>query len=418
MKRVEEIAEALKRKVSEREGEIIQFLREIVAIPSMESQIGEVGRRIGREMEKLGFDDCFFDAMGNIVGRIGNGPVKLLYDSHIDTVGLGDESAWKWDPFEGKIEDGIFYGRGACDEKGSTPGMVYGIALARELGLIDGYTLYYFGNMEEWCDGIAPNSLVETDGIRPDYVVIGEPTRMQIYRGHRGRIELQCRTKGRSCHASMPWLGENAIYKMLPFLRDIEALNEKIPDHPFLGRGTCVASIIECKSPSINAVPDECTVYLDRRTTFGETKEGVVAQIRNLPGAKGVEIEEMFYDTPSYNGFVFKVDKYFPAWCFEESHPFVQAGLKTRKALGYDEKYPFPFREHPCYQGGESWRWDFSTNGIYWAGKAGIPCIGFAPSDEVYAHTVEDRVPLGECVDATAFYALLPAVLAGETSGR
>ncbi|RME57106.1 MAG: M20/M25/M40 family metallo-hydrolase, partial [Deltaproteobacteria bacterium] len=122
METVREIAEALKRKTAEREREIIRFLRDIVAIPSMDSQIGEVGKRIGREMEKLGFDDYFFDSMGNIVGRIGNGPVKLLYDSHIDTVGLGDESAWKWDPFEGKIENGIFYGRGACDEKGSTPG--------------------------------------------------------------------------------------------------------------------------------------------------------------------------------------------------------------------------------------------------------------------------------------------------------
>ena len=66
------------------------------------------------------------------------------------------------------------------------------LAIAHQLGLLDGWTAYYFGNMEEWCDGIAPNVFVEVDPrVRPDYVVIGEPTRMQVYRGHKGRVELK-----------------------------------------------------------------------------------------------------------------------------------------------------------------------------------------------------------------------------------
>ena len=115
------------------------------------------------EMKKLGFDEVRFDKMGNTIGRIGNGKRVIVYDSHIDTVGIGDPSEWEWDPFKGKIEDGILYARGACDEKGSTPGMIYGFAMARDLGLLEGWTAYYFGNMEEWCDGIAPNTFVEVD---------------------------------------------------------------------------------------------------------------------------------------------------------------------------------------------------------------------------------------------------------------
>lgn len=160
-------AQEIKKKVDENRENIVNFMREIVAIPSMESQIKDVGERIQAEMTKLGFDEVRFDKMGNTVGRIGNGPKVIVYDSHIDTVGVGDPHEWQWDPFVGKVEDGVLYARGACDEKGSTPGMVYGLSFAKELGLLEDTTAWYFGNMEEWCDGIAPNTFVEVDpGLR------------------------------------------------------------------------------------------------------------------------------------------------------------------------------------------------------------------------------------------------------------
>ena len=162
-------AAAIHQRVEQSRQVIIQLMQDIVAIPSMDSQIGPVGERIAQEMRMLHYDEVRFDKMGNILGRIGNGPKVMVYDSHIDTVGIGDPSAWGWDPFKGKVENGILYARGACDEKGSTPGMVYGLAIARDLGLLEGWTVYYFGNMEEWCDGIAPNTFVEVDpGIRPE----------------------------------------------------------------------------------------------------------------------------------------------------------------------------------------------------------------------------------------------------------
>ena len=158
----------LKQKVAHHRQDIIQFLRDICAIPSMEGQLKEVGERIGVEMTRLGFDEVRFDKMGNILGRIGPRPTGsgnrvLVYDSHIDTVGVGDPAAWDWDPFKGKVENDILYARGAVDEKGSTPGMVYGLSFARDLGWLEDTTVYYFGNMEEWCDGIAPNTFVEID---------------------------------------------------------------------------------------------------------------------------------------------------------------------------------------------------------------------------------------------------------------
>ncbi|NUP90179.1 MAG: YgeY family selenium metabolism-linked hydrolase [Candidatus Sumerlaeia bacterium] len=397
---MEQAIETIRREVARSRERIIKFMREICAIPSMESQIREVAERIGSEMSDLGVDEVFYDSMGNILGRVGTGPKKLLFDSHIDTVGIGDPASWQWDPFKGKVENGVLYARGACDEKNSTPGMVYALPLLRQLGLTDEFTAYYFGNIEEWCDGIAPHSLVETDKIRPDFVVIGEPTKMKVYRGHRGRLEIMGHTRGKSCHAASPHLGDNAIYKMMRFVDSVEKMGPSIPAHEFLGQGTAVVSGISCHSPSINAVPDRCTVTIDRRVTAGETRESVMAQLRALPGAEHVELEEMFYDTPAYNGFVFKVDKWFPAWVLEEDHPLVAAGQRARQAL-------WNLTDAPG-------RWNFSTNGIYWMGKAGIPSIGFGPGDEVHAHTVEDQVILDDVVRATEFYALLPVLLSAK----
>jgi len=397
----------IKRRVGAAREDIIRFMRDICAIPSMDGQIKAVGERIQAEMRKLGFDEVRFDKMGNTIGRIGNGPKVIVYDSHIDTVGVGDPAEWEWDPFTGKVENGILYARGACDEKGSTPGMVYGLAIARDLGLLDGYTAYYFGNMEEQCDGIAPNAFVEVDPqVRPDFVVIGEPTRMQVYRGHKGRVELRVTAKGRSAHAASHYLGDNAVYKMAGVIAAIRDLDRRMRFgfgyHPVQGYASIAVTDAEARTASINAVPDQFTIYIDRRMTLSETREEVIAQVRGLiPDylQEEIQVEELFYDTPSYTGFTFPVPKFYPPWLLEDSHPLTQAAQQTVELLWNEKR--------------ELGTWDFSTNGTYWAGKAGIPSVGFGPGNEKFAHTIEEQVPLDEVVAAAEFYALFPKMCQG-----
>lgn len=385
---------AIQSRVAHHRDSIIRFLREIVAIPSPDGQIKDVAQRIAAEMTRLRFDEVRFDRMGNVLGRMGSGKRVLLYDSHIDHVDIGDATAWPWHPYRGKVENGVLFARGACDEKGSTPGMVYALAILKELGLAEDWTLYYFGNMEEACEGIAPQSLVEVEGIHPDAVVIGEPTSMRIYRGQRGRLQMKVVTKGRSAHAASFFLGDNAVYTMLPIIAGVRDMQGALADDPFLGKGSAVVTKIECKTPSLNAVPDECTIYIDRRLTFGESKETALAQVRALPGADRATASILRYERPSYTGYVFPVEEYYPAWALPAEHALVQAAQATmRAALGREP---------------ELGKWSFSTNGVYWMGKAGIPSIGFGPGDEVHAHSVNDQVALDDVVQATLFYALLP----------
>jgi len=395
----------IKRKVQENRDNIIQFMRDICAIPSMDGQLKDVGERIQAEMRKLNFDEARFDKMGNTIGRIGDGPKVIVFDSHIDTVGVGDPGEWEWDPFVGKVENGLLYARGACDEKGSTPGMVHGLAIARDLGLLDGYTAYYFGNMEEWCDGIAPNAFVEADPqVRPDFVVIGEPTKMQVYRGHKGRIELKITAHGQSAHAASHYLGDNAVYKMMSIITQIRELDRRMRFgmgyHPVQGYPSIAVTDVAARTASLNAVPDQFTIFIDRRITSNEPRDEVITQIKGLiPDylQEEIHVEELFYDAPSYTGFVFPVSKFYPPWLLDDAHPLTQAGQSTIEAL-WDQQRALG-------------TWDFSTNGTYWAGKAGIPSIGFGPGDEKTAHMRHENVPLDEVVAATEFYALLPSML-------
>ena len=122
---------------------------------------------------------------------------------------------------------------------------------------------------------------------------------MLVYRGHKGRLEMKITSKGRSAHAASNHLGDNAIYKLLPIIAGIRDLEPQLGDHHFLGHGKITVSDMHVKTPSINAVPDEAVIFIDRRMTFGETKEQVRAQVEALIPNEvrdTVKLQELFYD--------------------------------------------------------------------------------------------------------------------------
>ncbi len=386
------------------EKKVVRFLRDIVAIPSFSTEEEKVVERIGSEMADLGYDEVRTDALGSVIGRIGNGPKTILFDSHIDTVGVGDPAAWAHDPVRGKVTGGSVWGRGTSDNKGGLASMVYGGRIIRDLALDAGFTVLVVGSvMEEDCDGLPYRSLVEEDGTRPDFVCLGESTGLKIYRGHRGRMEMKVTVKGKSCHASAPERGVNAVYAMAPVVAGIEKLNRRLKKDAELGKGTIAVSKIECRTPSLNAVPDRAVIYLDRRLTAGETKRSALAEVRKVVGAKG-KVEILRYERPSYKGHVLPVEKYYPTWKLPEGHPLVQAGVDAYREL---------FRRRPRIG-----FWTFSTNGVYTMGTAKIPTIGFGPSEEKFAHSTGDRCPVDHLVKSAAFYAALPRSLRGRVKGK
>lgn len=377
------------------EGEMVRFLRDLIAIP------GESGRerarceRVKAEYERLGFDEVRFDGLGSVVARIGSGPLTIMMDGHIDTVGVGDAAAWEYDPFAGKLEDGKIYGRGAVDELPAIAGMAYGMKLLAEAGVPEEVSVVLVASvLEEDCDGYPLMHLIEEEGVRPQAVVLGEPTNLDVYRGHRGRMGIEVITRGRSAHGAHAERGINAVVKLAPIIAEVASLNQRLARDEFLGPGSVTVSWVDCSSPSFNAVPDGARIVLDRRLTTGETPERALEEIRALPSIGDAEVRVLVWEGTAWTGRQGRQEQAFPTWVLPEGHPLVQAVAgAAAEVLG----------RRPAIS-----RWMFSTNGVATMGRLGIPTVGFAPGREELAHTTGEWVAVEDLVNAAAVYSVIP----------
>jgi putative selenium metabolism hydrolase len=395
---------AIQQRAKALEKDTVRFLADLVRTPSFSSKEKQVIQVIKKEMKKVGFDQIRIDGLGSIIGRIGKGPRVIAFDAHIDTVYPGDLAQWKTDPFKPTIKDGKIWGRGTVDQKGGMASMVYAGKIIKELGLNDQFTIYFTGTvMEEDCDGLCWQYLLNKEKLKPEFVVITEPTNLNIYRGHRGRMEIRVEVKGRSCHGSAPERGDNAIYKIARIALEIEKLNKRLRNDRFLGKGTVTVTEVRSSSPSLCAVADGAGIHLDRRLTAGETKASALAEVRDAAKRAGYPDAKVFvlnYAEAAYTGKVYPTEKYFPTWALEEKSPYLKNAVAAYKGV---------LGKAPLVD-----KWTFSTNAIAIAGMKGIPCLGLGPGNEVYAHAPNEACPVEHLSRATAFYAALVARMNGK----
>jgi len=367
-------------------------LSKLVRIKSLTSMEKEVQLELKRQMEEAGFDEVKIDGLGNVIGRIGNGKKILAIDGHMDTVDLGAERNWSFDPLGGEIRDGFVHGRGSVDQKGGPASFVTAGRILKELGFDKDVTVWFTGSvMEEDCDGLCWKYIIEEDGLRPDMVIITEPTNLNLYRGQRGRMEMQVHFYGRSSHGSAPERGVNAIYMASRTALGIEKLNERLSRDEFLGKGSITVTEVMSQSPSLCAVSDYARLHLDRRLTAGETRESAVAEIEEIIKGMNAKVELLAYSEKAYTGLEYGMDKYYPTWKMSEEHEAVKKGIEVFSGL---------FGRKPVVD-----KWTFSTNGIMTCGTYGIPTVGFGPGNEVLAHAPDEKVPVSDLVAAAAFYA-------------
>ena len=381
------------------EGAMTKFLRDLIAIPGESCREEGVIKRITKEMIELGFDRVDIDPMGNVLGYIGKGEKLIAYDAHIDTVGIGERSNWTFDPYEGYETEEEIGGRGASDQLGGIVSAVYGAKIMKDLGLLpEKYSILVTGTVqEEDCDGLCWQYIIQESQIKPEFVVITEPTDGNIYRGQRGRMEIRVEVKGISCHGSAPERGDNAIYKMAEIINEVRALNDKLHVDPFLGKGTLTVSQSFYNSPSRCAVADMSAISIDRRLTAGETYEMALEEIRKLPSVQKYQAKVTMYkyDRPSWTELIYPTDCYFPAWVLPEEHPAAQAAVASYKGM-----YGEPLVD----------KWTFSTNGVSIMGRFGIPCIGFGPGKECEAHAPNEKTWKADLVKCAAVYAMMPTL--------
>jgi len=379
-----------------------EALSRLIQVPAYSGTEGKRIELLRMLCGEAGFEEVRIDGLGSLLARIGSGKKILAIDAHIDTVEVGDRSQWSADPFSGLIRGGIVYGRGSSDQTGGAASMITAGRILREIGYAGDYTIWFtFTVMEEDCDGLPWKYLIEKEKLVPDFAVSTEPTSLRLYRGHRGRMEIECTFQGVSAHGSAPERGMSAAYKASRAALAVERLNAALAadDDGFLGKGTVIVSKMEAHGPSQCAVPDQAMLYLDRRLTWGETLEMAVEQVRQAIGSDLGEVRVPRYAKPSWKGTVYEQELYFPTWKIQADHPLVRGGVEAHRAL---------FGGDPIVD-----KWTFSTNCVAIAGRHGIPCIGFGPGDESQAHAPNEITRVDDLEKASAFYAALPYALAG-----
>jgi succinyl-diaminopimelate desuccinylase len=389
----------LQKLATAQENRLVAFAQRLIQTPSLPGEEGDSAQLVRSEMQSLGYDDIWIDEVGNVVGVIRGtgGGRSVMFNTHLDHVDIGDGSGWQFPPYGGEISDGVLWGRGAVDIKGSTAAQVYGVALLKQAGVALPADVYVAGAVQEEVGGLGSLELARTT--RTDRAVIGEASNNELRRGHRGRIELVVRIIGRACHASAPERGINPHYSLASFLsalRDVGTVED-----PFLGAETFAPTLLFTDQTSANVVPAEVRLHIDWRTVPERGPEDIRGEVARrldqalLDGASGeVVIKEL--RLRAYTGVERELPAAFPSLAIQERDPMLGA---ARAALEEAFGHPVPVG-----------RWTFATDGGHLF-AAGIPCIGFGPGDERLAHTNREHVAVADLPTAAIGNAVLATAL-------
>ncbi len=389
----------------ERENQVVELCRKLIMKQSYSGQGDGVAGALEEALKELGFDSVNVDKYGNVIGCIkGKRPgKKLLFDGHIDTVPVTDETEWKYPPFAAEIHDGKIYGRGTSDMKGAVAAFVSAAAnFAQDTDRDFAGELYVAGVVHEECfEGVAAREI--SKAVCPDYVVIGEASTLNLKVGQRGRGEIVVETFGKPCHSANPEKGINAVYKMAKVIEAIRTLEPT--HHPVLGDG--ILELTDIKSapyPGASVVPEYCRATYDRRLLVGETKESVLEPLQKLmdqlmaedPQLK-VKVSYAVGEEQCYTGNKIQGERFFPGWLYDENEAFVQDVKKELEDMGYTPSIT---------------QYNFCTNGSHYAGEAGIKTFGLGPSQENLAHTVNEYIEIDQLTKVTdCYYGVMKALL-------
>ena len=387
----------IKETIHESADEMIEFARQLIRIPSITCQEKDLADCVANRMKRLEFANVTVDDMGSVTGVVGNHGKRILFDSHMDTVAVRNPQSWRFDPFGGIISEGKLFGRGTTDMKCALAAAVYAGSAVKKLGNECPNTMIISASvMEEQFEGEALRQICKTDPTKPDFVIICEPTALGLSLGNMGRALIIVETWGIAAHGSSPNLGENAIYKMLPIIQRVEALNRQLADENSES-GSIAVTNIESQAESLNSIPAICRIFLDRRLKGGIDRQQVEKEMNRL--LKGTDAAWEFHVECGhcYTGKEVIFESVLPGWEIESTHPLTCAGIDTLQDLTGEKPVLF--------------KWKACTNGVASAGELGIPTIGFGPGQIENAHMVDEYCELTDITAAAEFYALLPFYL-------
>lgn len=327
-----------------------------------------------------GVDNC---TKPSVIGKIQGEPgPTLLLNAHIDTVPAGDLSQWKYDPFEGVVEDGMIYGRGAGDDKGSVLAQIMAACALKKANIpLKGTLLINPVADEEAHSWRGARWLRDSGILKPDLAIIGEQTDNEVAVGERSICFYNVKIQGKAAHGAMPWAGNNATIHMSRFIMEV---NEKLVPElqankpPYLPATTLATTRIKGGSLT-NIIPEECVLGIDCRMTPNITKEHVKKRLEELLEALSRDAKQPFeWSVEITNN---DIGVYTDA-----GHPLVQTLLGALKEVRGKEAEPTGYYQH--------------SDGSRFA-KLGIPIAIFGPGDPRLGHSPNECVSIDQLMEAT-----------------
>jgi len=376
-------------------NDLIKIVKNLVETPSLSGKEESIAYLIRDYMNNYGIDKSFIDKYGNVIGIV-NGDIEriIVFEGHMDHVPPGDTSNWRYDPYKPRIIGNRIYGRGTVDMKGAIASMIYSIHKVKEKDIPSIY--YVFVPYEEISEGVLfKRAIEETLGIKPDLVVLGEATNLNLYIGQRGRTVIRAEFHGISAHASMPDMGLNALKAVSKYIWYLIQYRDKLPVHPILGRSSVEPTIIECSPKSPPMIPDKCLLTIDYRMILGETRVSITGFLNNIARklideglAIHTDINILIEEAVMWTGTKIVIEHYYPSWLITDND-------LINKILSIIRD------QNPLAKTGV---WRFSTDGVYSAGEANIPTIGIGPGDETLAHKPNEFIEIGQLFKASDIY--------------
>lgn len=376
-------------------SEIVAFLRELIRRRSdyppgdTRAAVQAVGAVLDKE--KIPYHiHTKKEHQPNLIASYSTGKNEptLLYHAHVDTVPAGDLMEWTQEPFRGEVEQGLIYGRGAGDDKGSVAAQVMAlVALARAEVPLEGVLQVAVVADEESGALQGTRWLKDSGWLKPDWLVVGEQTDNQIAVAERVACGIDLTIYGKSAHGAMTWEGENAIFKMADVIQWIrKKLLPKLAEkqHPYLPPPTLnIGTISGGEQWSI--VPRKCVIEMDRRLIPGETRSEAMDEIRELLEDYQKEVEDIEYE-------LFTTGEVAPNINTSPEDRFVQRAQQSLTDLSGEKRALTGYVQ---------------TSDGRWFVEDGIPILIFGPSDPRVGHAADEHVSIDQLFEATRFLTLL-----------
>jgi LysW-gamma-L-lysine carboxypeptidase len=251
----------------------VRLLTNLLGIYSPSGHEEDIANFLGSEMRKMGFQ-VGIDAVGNVIGVVGEGEPTIFLCGHMDTV-AGHIPL--------RVDEGKIYARGAVDAKGPLAAMVMGaLEASREPAFKGKGKVLIASVVEEEATSKGVRHLI-TQGIKADYAIFGEPSGADsITVGYKGQIQVRVVCKTETGHSSTPWLYENALEKAYELWLEIKNSFPFNKDQsPFNAVTACLTKVTGGDATSV--IPFESEMYLDIRVppqfTTAQVYEAVQATI-------------------------------------------------------------------------------------------------------------------------------------------